>query len=190
MANPAAALAELNRIKRGDPSVSELLEMTGLQSLMSELSSISSKVDEARQGLESAVASSSDEGLNALQSGLGELQSVLSSLEQTVVDSKDTIVIPDVDLNPILEGLTAVAALVKGIKIPETDLTDVMLSQQLMAKSVAGIKIPNPIDHTDRLKAIEDRLVELEKPKEFEFTVERINSMPGSPIKKVNARQV
>ena len=74
--------------------------------------------------------------------------------------------------------------------IPATDLSGIASRLDELA-SREEIEIPEAapqVDYSAQLAAIEARLAELEKPRDVVFQVERVNSNPLSPIKRVIAK--
>jgi hypothetical protein len=117
----------------------------------------------------------------------------LNQLLSTIVNS-----MPQTDLRPVLSEMAELTNNMQAIaqsisSIPKTDLTDVLLSQGMVAKQISDIEfpqIPEQRDFSSILNDILSRLDELEKPKNFEFQIERFTSNPNSNIKSITARQV
>jgi len=157
-----------------------------------------------RQGVESmaALAEAASKIVAAQTLATNELKKASRDSGATIAASMPNLdlsqvisqvkAIPQPDNGPLLAELRAVMAAIDSIEIPETDLTDLMLSQKLLALEVNGLEFPKTdlSAITKRLESIEADIAELKKPKTFEFDIQRINSIPTSPIKKVTARQV
>ena len=204
MANPLQALGDLNRIKQGGDPVSI---RTGHEA--------SEKVDQAiellgqaTQDLQGSMGASEgrlNQAIATLGIGLNQALQGYIAAETTRQTTVITKAMPVLDVSPVIEQIKALPQYDDGEAqkkldliqaaieaIPEADLTDILLSQRLLAKHIEALEFPAtdlaPI--LERLGRIESDIAELQKPREYEFDIERINSMPMSPIKKVTARQV
>ncbi len=182
MANPSAALAELNRVRSGAPDHADLA-LAGAQSVTAKVDSLSTALDKVAKELKQAI--------NTRATGQDLKDPVSSVLGQITAVSKAVsgIKIPETDLSPIERKLEGVSRAVASIHVPPVDLTEVLIAIQLVAKGIDEIEVEMP-NYDERLAAIEQRLEALEQPRTFEHTVERINSLPNSPIKKITSRQV
>ena len=126
------------------------------------------------------------EGLARVESGLNRAMSEAVRAFAADVVSK----LPrEADLTGVsgqIEDLSA--AITKAIKsIPPVDLSVISKAlEDLVSRET--MEMPDQVDYSAQLGAIEARLAELEKPKTVVFDVERINSNPLSPIKRVVAK--
>ena len=189
MPEPLKALEMLQRRGRKDENtLADSVFHEGVNAFVKKMESLASDLS----ALSATVDKNSSTVANVLTGSLTKKQvdGSLNQLFAAIIKS-----MPQTDLRPVLSEMAELTGNMQAIAqsistIPKTDLTDMLISQGMMARQISDIEFPEQRDFSSVLNDILSRLDDLEKPKNFEFKIERFTSNPNSNIKSITATQV